>query len=277
MPTLPPSGSSALTLSDADGIATQIAVVTFGNVASGAVYRGYAAAGTRAAPTALTTNAVLFSLSAHGYGATGFTASRGSIAWSASQPWTDTAQGTEFLLRVTPNGSTTAAIVFRAFNSGNLYLGFSGSAVDAGFKLDVIGVGRFWNTDATRPALIADTGNGNAINAQPTGQSSLLTTGLDAADVRSTIISYGAANSILDGVQVGGTRAVPAVTAIGRKLLALRGWGGTTLLPPWRQKSTSPRRRCSAPPTRAPRSSSGARRSAARRSPNGCGCSMATC
>jgi hypothetical protein len=64
--------------------------------------------GTAASPTALQTGQVIGSFSAFGYGATGYSAStRGGVALTAAENWTDTAQGTRGFLQATIAGSTT--------------------------------------------------------------------------------------------------------------------------------------------------------------------------
>lgn len=89
---------------------TNAAIAAYGTSASPAL-RGFSANGTVGSPTASQSTDPLFVVGAHGYGATGFSAgSRGSLNFLATQNWTDTAQGTQFTLKTTPNG-TAASVV----------------------------------------------------------------------------------------------------------------------------------------------------------------------
>jgi len=60
-----------------------------------------------------------------GYGATGWSGTRGSLIIEAAQNWTDSAQGTRILMLTTPSDSVTAAEGFRLANTG--ILGFAKS------------------------------------------------------------------------------------------------------------------------------------------------------
>lgn len=91
--------------------------------------------GTAASPTAVANSNVLGQFSASGFGATAFAQGRATIAAMASQDWSDSAQGTYWVVQVTPNGSTSQTSVAR-WTSGGLNLG---SNADPTSTLTVLG------------------------------------------------------------------------------------------------------------------------------------------
>lgn len=120
----------------ADGQATVFLYDTF---ASSTQISGRRANGTAAAPTALVNNSVILALDARGYGATGYTANvRGSMEFSASQTWTDAAQGTYIRFLTTTNGTTTITERVRIDNVGSVGIGYS--TISVLYKLQVNGV-----------------------------------------------------------------------------------------------------------------------------------------
>ena len=213
-----PLSNTHLQIVGADGAAPRIQFDSFNGISQVTFRR---AGGTAAAPLALGVNTFIGSINYFGYDGTAYSSTSASFGAWADGAWSPTSHPTRFAWNVTPINTTGLIESMRLANSGNLLIG---TLADAGNRLDVVGVGRFWNTDTTRPALIADSGNGNAINGLPTG-TSFVVTGPDATTVRSIIASYGVANSVLDGVQIGGTRGAPAATSAGRKLLTVRGNG----------------------------------------------------
>jgi hypothetical protein len=81
----------------------------------------YKSGGTKAAPTATTQYASLGGLSCWGRGATADSpAQRGFFGVNASQNWTDAAQGTEFRIKLTPDGGTATADALIVGSNGNL-------------------------------------------------------------------------------------------------------------------------------------------------------------
>lgn len=83
----------------------------------------YAAAGTEAAPAAVTSGWAIGFIGAKGHDGTGFTAagSRGAIFFNATENWTPTAQGTQIRFRVTPPGTTTNLFALRIDPNGELF------------------------------------------------------------------------------------------------------------------------------------------------------------
>jgi hypothetical protein len=226
-PALPATGTG-IVLAAANNTWPRLAMFGFGSASAGTL-TGYAAGGTRAAPVALANTNPLLNINGIGYGATGWSAApRGQISLLAAENWSDAAQGTAIAFSITPPTTIATAEAMRLQASGNLSIG---RTADAGYKLDVNGEGRFLQASGA-PALIADSGAGGAFVSLPTG-TTFAVTGPDATTVRSVIVSYGAANSVLDGFNYGGTRAAAVATAIGRKLLAVRGNGydGTAAVP----------------------------------------------
>lgn len=88
-----------------DGATTRYLADAFGATAS---FTFRAANGTAASPSALTSGRFIGALAAFGYGSTGYTASaRANIIAVATENWTDAAQGTQWVIRTTANGTTT--------------------------------------------------------------------------------------------------------------------------------------------------------------------------
>jgi hypothetical protein len=87
-------------------------------------FTGRAALGTTASPSALTINSAMLSVTAMGYGATGYSStSRAAIAINAAENWSDSAQGTYMPFSTTATGSTTQAERMRIFASGGVSIG----------------------------------------------------------------------------------------------------------------------------------------------------------
>lgn len=114
------------------GITPQPVILAIGNDAGAApimadAYGGPAqiigrrAGGTAAAPTAVLSGQVIFTVNAFGRGATGYSSTgRGLIQILAGENWTDTAQGTTFSLSLTTNGGTTTGTALSVDSGGNL-------------------------------------------------------------------------------------------------------------------------------------------------------------
>lgn len=83
-----------------------------------AIFQGRSASGTAAAPSATTIGQLICNLGATGYGATAYSGTRAQVAMFANENWTDTAQGTQLGLFVTPNGSTTNTQIVHIDGSG---------------------------------------------------------------------------------------------------------------------------------------------------------------
>ncbi len=79
--------------------------------------------GTEATPTAVQSGMSLGSLSFRGYNGVAFTGSKGYISSTATENWTDTANGTNLFFMTTPNGSTTALDRMFIANDGNIGIG----------------------------------------------------------------------------------------------------------------------------------------------------------
>jgi hypothetical protein len=101
-----PLAGTLLQIGNADGVATRLTLDSF---ATNVVIHGRRANGTAAAPTALASGNPIFNIGAQGYGATAYSSNRAVISFSATQAWTDTAQGTQIAFQTTPNGAAAAA------------------------------------------------------------------------------------------------------------------------------------------------------------------------
>ncbi len=110
-----------LHLDDNDG---KGGALTIGRFASNPFMSGYRANTSRAAPSAVVLDDILFRLSAFGYGATAFSSgSRARIDFKASENWSDTAQGTCIDVWATPPGGAAAQVVMRICGDGSVYTG----------------------------------------------------------------------------------------------------------------------------------------------------------
>lgn len=83
--------------------------------------------------TAVQANEQLCAINSYGYGATGYSsAGRALIASSASENWTDAAQGTYWAFSTTPTGTATRAEAMRVQPSGGVSVGAAAIAADPG-------------------------------------------------------------------------------------------------------------------------------------------------
>jgi hypothetical protein len=96
---------------------------TFSNSASGSQIIGRKARGTSAAPAAVLNADTLALFGARGYGATNFGTVGAGIGMSASENWTDAAQGTVMHFVTTANGTTAPFIRMTLDPVGNLGIG----------------------------------------------------------------------------------------------------------------------------------------------------------
>ena len=101
----------------------QATVTTFANSAAASLFVGSKARGTSAAPAAVQLNDTLAGFLGRGYGATNFSATRGGMFVSASENWTDTAQGTRLNFNTTVNGTNTPGTRMTIDNAGNVGIG----------------------------------------------------------------------------------------------------------------------------------------------------------
>lgn len=77
---------------------------------------------TRAAPSALASTNAIGAITGRGYGTTGYsTASRVGFFFRATEAWTDTAQGAQITMTVTPNGGVATITSFRFDSNGALF------------------------------------------------------------------------------------------------------------------------------------------------------------
>lgn len=82
------------------------------------------AGGTFTSPSAILSGNDMMTLSSRGYGTTGFsTAGRAVMFATATENWTDTAQGTKFTFRTTANGTTTTTEKMVIDHNGNVGIG----------------------------------------------------------------------------------------------------------------------------------------------------------
>ncbi len=78
------------------------------------------ARGSLASPSAVTSGDTLFRVGVSAYGATKFSGSRAAIDAKASQTWTDAANGCEWVVFNTPDGSTTLTERLRVYQDGTI-------------------------------------------------------------------------------------------------------------------------------------------------------------
>jgi hypothetical protein len=98
-----------LQVGNSDGTATRVLAESFGAAFPG--FNGRRAQTTAAAPSALASGDIILAFQSFGYGATGYAVgSKASFFSQTTQAWTDTANGTKWIIQTTPNGSTTATV-----------------------------------------------------------------------------------------------------------------------------------------------------------------------
>jgi hypothetical protein len=118
---LPPATGVAR-FADADGGQTAIFADAFGN---NAIFNVRRANGTAANPSALQANQLMGVIGASGYGASAYMGTRARVAFWASEPWTNTANGTYLTFNTTGNGAATPGGTerMRIDNDGNVTIG----------------------------------------------------------------------------------------------------------------------------------------------------------
>ena len=110
-----PITGTMLQLVQADSVAGAILIDTF---AAGPALAMRRANGTNAAKSALAANDAILTIDGYGYGSTGYSStSRARVQFQASQTWTDANQGTQCLIQVTPNSTTTPVTAMRITQS----------------------------------------------------------------------------------------------------------------------------------------------------------------
>jgi hypothetical protein len=120
--TVPAAG--LLEVSNASNASTTgtVFATTFGNAANSAIV-GSRARGTSAAPAAVQSGDALVGFLGRGYGGTNFSGTRGGMFVSASENWTNTAQGTRLNFNTTTNGTITPGTRMTIDNTGNVGIG----------------------------------------------------------------------------------------------------------------------------------------------------------
>jgi hypothetical protein len=111
-------GATMLQVTGAPGAGARAEFNTFGG---NSVLVGRQANGTPAAPTATKNGDVFITLGGRGYGATGYSAgNRATLLLTATENWTDAAQGANLILQTTTNGSITPTNRWQVTHDGNL-------------------------------------------------------------------------------------------------------------------------------------------------------------
>lgn len=152
--TAAPLSGSILHVAGADSVTPRILFDSYGNTP---VFSFRRAQGTAASPSAVTSDLNIVSITAFGYGSTGYSsATRATFNAFAQENWTDTAQGTGFRFLTTGVGTTTIAERMRI--TGNGLVGISTTTPSA--NLDVTG-----NVNITGTLTVAGS-NVFAVNVQ---------------------------------------------------------------------------------------------------------------
>jgi hypothetical protein len=122
-----------------------------------------AARGTKESPAGLLEGDYLASLSARGYGDTGFSgpSPQGRIGFIAAENWTDTTQGTHMLFSTTPIGDRFSSERMRISSGGNVGIGTQ----DPFHLLEVIGNSGASGTPIAYFENTCDTVNGQLVDA----------------------------------------------------------------------------------------------------------------
>lgn len=138
------------------------------------------ARGSLAVPAAVQSGDSIAAISARAYGATAFSSNaKGLINIAAAQTWTDSVQGTNLSIGLTPIGSTTRAEVLALSDVGALRLnayGAGGLVADASGNVTSTMAPSF-TTSVTSPIIIGGTGTTSTLTIKPT--SGVGTTGAD--------------------------------------------------------------------------------------------------
>lgn len=101
----------------ANGALAVSLVDAFGN---GAAFGGRRASGTAEAPSAVSAGALLCALGGYGYAGTGYSApARATVRLTASETWTDTAQGAQVSVATTAAGSTSTTVRWTFADAGH--------------------------------------------------------------------------------------------------------------------------------------------------------------
>jgi len=94
-----------------------------GPSAAGTLFTGRKARGTVGGPTAVQNGDTLVGFLGSGYGATGFSTTRGGMFVRAAQNWTDTAQGTSLAFNTTDTGTTSPSTKVTISSDGKIGIG----------------------------------------------------------------------------------------------------------------------------------------------------------
>jgi hypothetical protein len=117
---------SGLEVSNATtGAATGIVTATSytGSNPSGSLFIGRHARGTSGAPSAILNGDALVGFLSQGYGATGFSGTRGGMFVRAAENWTDIAQGTSLAFNTTASGTTSPSTKMTIDSFGDVGIG----------------------------------------------------------------------------------------------------------------------------------------------------------
>ena len=164
-------GTILETASDTDG---SIRSGSYVSSAVGGSFQGRKARGSKASPSAVTTDDTLVSLIGAGYtSGSAFSGNVGAIAITAAEAFTATANGTNITISTTAIGATARSEAVRITSAGDVGIGTASPSA----KLDVIGIASA-RTDASTgnsPLVAVNTNSGN----NTTKYTSLLLQGYD--------------------------------------------------------------------------------------------------
>jgi len=120
--TLPtPASGTLLHIGNADGSAARAVIDAFGTGAVSPNLTFRRSRGTAASPSAVQAGDQILNVASFGYGATGYSGTtRAGFVSVAAENWTDTAQGTYFIISATPVGSASSAERLRVNGDGSL-------------------------------------------------------------------------------------------------------------------------------------------------------------
>jgi len=225
---------TVIQLIGADDVTAFLEFNSFGNGSSNVL--GRRANGTKASPSAVTTNDILLNLAGRGYGATAYsTTNRGAFQVRAMESWTDTAQGTELRFLSTPAGSATA--VERWFIRADGCLAYAAGSLTGDATINAVDYfdnGVNINTIYSSLALanifiLTQTVNLNAASAPtPTSGTILHLVGLDTTNSGLLLDTFGA-NPQFRARRSNGTKASPSALTAGDVLGVFNATGyGTT-------------------------------------------------
>jgi hypothetical protein len=225
-PPAPIDASVGVQVTGATGAGTRVELNGFGSPPQ---LNGRHANGTVLAPTFSKLGDNLLVLGGRGNGLTGYaTGNRASVVFSATEDWTDAAQGTNITFQTTSNGTAAVVARWQVAESGH-FIPIAGAAYDIGSA--AVPVRNIYTGGVTSTGTVVINPTGGAVPA-PLAPDTLISGSVNGP-ARVEINAFGGAPlgavPLFIGRAARGTAAAPAATAVFDSLAAIqgRGYGAT--------------------------------------------------